>query len=557
MRASQSARYRLSQSRAAHGSRVLQHDMSMRSFNTEGPIDAQDHYCIPPLERVDLDHVLNWIHQEEYFVLHAPRQTGKTSTLLALQDLLNSGTAGAYRCVYVNLEASQAAREDVGRAMLSILDELALRAELVLNDEFVRDTWRDALEMSGPLGALKRVLTEWSLASPHPLVLLVDEIDALVGDTLISVLRQLRSGYDRRPASYPQSVVLCGVRDVRDYRIHSSSKTAYVGVGGVFNISAGSLRLGDFTEVEVGRLLEQHTTETGQGFLPEALDRVWTQTLGQPWLVNALCDRSCFRRDQAGGGAVTEDDVWSAQEQLILDRVVHLDQLTDKLRDGRVRRVIEPMLSGNQGWGEPTKNLAGRHDLEYVRELGLIARDGPLRIANPIYAEAVTREMTAAAQGELPQEPARYVDAGHGLNAARLLADFQDFFRQHSEHWLKRFDYEEAAPQLLLQAFLQRIAPWGGRIAREYGLGRGRTDLLIVWPRDSGEQRFVVECKILRQDLESTIRSGLSQAAEYMDRCAAEEGHLVIFDREKRLWKDKAFQQNEVVNGLPIYVWGM
>ena len=77
--------------------------MSMRSFNTEGPIDAQDHYCIPPLERVDLDHVLNWIHQEEYFVLHAPRQTGKTSTLLALQSLLNSGTVGTYRCVYVNL----------------------------------------------------------------------------------------------------------------------------------------------------------------------------------------------------------------------------------------------------------------------------------------------------------------------------------------------------------------------------------------------------------------------------------------------------------------------
>ena len=531
--------------------------MSMRWFNTEGPINAQDHYCIPPLERVDLDHVLNWIRQKEYFILHAPRQTGKTSTLLALQGLLNSGTAGAYRCVYVNLEGGQAAREDVGEAMRSILDEFALRAQLVLKDEFVRDTWPDTLEMSGPDGALKRVLTEWSLASPHPLVLLVDEIDALVGDTLISVLRQLRSGYDRRPASFPQSVVLCGVRDVRDYRIHPASRTESFTGGGVFNISAGSLRLGDFTEVEVGRLLEQHTAETGQAFLPEALNRVWTQTCGQPWLVNALCDRTCFRRDQAGGGAVTEDDVWSAQEQLILDRVVHLDQLTDKLRDGRVRRVIEPMLSGDQGWGGLSKNLAGLRDLEYVRELGLIARDDSPRIANPIYAEAVTREMTASAQGELPQEPARYVDADHGLNAAKLLADFQDFFRQHSEHWLKRIDYEDAAPQLLLQAFLQRIATWGGRVAREYGLGRGRTDLLIAWPRDSGERRFVVECKILRQGLESTIRSGLAQTAEYMDRCAAEEGHLVIFDREKRLWKDRVFQQNEVVNGLPIYVWGM
>ena len=55
-------------------------------------------------------------------------------------------------------------------------------------------------------------------------MLLIDEIDTLIGDTLISVLRQLRAGYVRRPESFPQSVVLCGVRDVRDYRIHSSTE---------------------------------------------------------------------------------------------------------------------------------------------------------------------------------------------------------------------------------------------------------------------------------------------------------------------------------------------
>ena len=53
------------------------------------------------------------------------------------------------------------------------------------------------------------------------------------------------------------------------------------------------------------------------------------------------------------------------------------------------------------------------------------------------------------------------------------------FFREHSEHWIKRFAYREAGPQLLLQAFLQRIVNSGGRIEREYGLGKMRTDLLI------------------------------------------------------------------------------
>ena len=374
----------------------------MHFFNTEGPVVAREHYCIPPLERLNLARVLRFIQAKKYFSLHAPRQTGKTSALLALQDLLNSGSEGDYRCVYVNVEGSHTAREDVERAMRSILDDLALRAELALEDDFVQRTWRDSLESSGADGALKRVLTKWSMASPHPLVLLIDEIDALVGDTLISVLRQLRSGYDRRPASFPHSVVLCGVNDVRDYRIQSGSRSEHVAGGSVFNISAGSLRLGDFSEAEVHALLGQHTAETGQTFLPQALQRVWAQTCGQPWLVNALCARACFGDERVGAGPVTEGAILKAQEQLVLDRVVHFDQLAESLREERVQRVIEPLLGGAAQTGEPSKNLERQRDLEYVRNLGLIAPDDPPRFANPIYAQIVPPGLMAAAQGDLP-----------------------------------------------------------------------------------------------------------------------------------------------------------
>ena len=146
------------------------------------------------------------------------------------------------------------------------------------------------------------------MANPTPLVLLIDEIDSLVGDTLLSVLRQLRAGYEQRPEGFPQSVVLCGVRDVsmrgacpsrspaegsRDYRIRSSAGEVIAG-GSPFNIAAKSLRMGDFTEAETRALMAQHTGETGQGFSTAALDAVWTQTQGQPWLVNALCAGACF-----------------------------------------------------------------------------------------------------------------------------------------------------------------------------------------------------------------------------------------------------------------------
>ena len=489
----------------------------MRTFNTEGPVIPESHYHIPPLDRMDLDYVLSLIRERKYFILHAPRQTGKTSTLLALQDHLNSGAAGDCRCIYANLERGQTAREDVPYAIESVLTEFALRARLVLKDDFVRRTWRDSLAETGPHNALTEVLTEWALADERPLVLLIDEIDALLGDSLLSVLRQLRSGYDRRPASFPQSIVLCGVRDLRDYRIHSRSKGEPVTAGSAFNISAASLRLGDFSRTEVEALLAQHTGESGQAFQPEAVERVWTQTQGQPWLVNALCGRACFRSPSAFDRShpITEAAILEAQEQIILQRVAHLDQLADKLREDRVRRVIEPLLSGEGHLEEPTKNLDRLRDLEYARDLGLLAGDAPPRIANPIYAEVIPRELTAATQDDLPLQPVWYIEADGGLNLVKLLEGFQDFFRQHSEHWLKRFEYQEAGPQLLLQAYLQRVVNSGGRIEREYGLGLGRTDLLVAWPHAEGERRFVIECKILRDGLRGPLRKGLAQTAGY------------------------------------------
>ncbi len=526
----------------------------MRFFNTTGPVVPADHYCISPLERLNLGEIRALVRDKRYFVLHAPRQTGKTSILLALRNLLNSGVEGGYRCLYMNVEVGQAAREDVARAMRAILSEMAIRARTTFRDESLAGLWPGILETAGPDGALREVLARWCEADPEPLVLLMDEIDSLLGDTLLSVLRQLRAGYDARPGSFPHSVVLCGVRDVRDYRIHSSAENAVIAGGSAFNIKAESLRLGDFTEAESEALLRQHTEESGQAFSPAALETVWAQTRGQPWLVNALGYDACFR-NEAGrdrGRAITEDDVREAQERLILRRETHMDQLADKLQEDHVRRVIGPLLSGGDERGFSAR------DIEYVRDLGLIAGDDPLRIANPIYAEVVPRELTYAAEAGLVQDTAWYVHPDGGLHLDKLLAAFQEFFREHSEHWMARFDYQEAGPQLLLQAFLQRVVNGGGRIEREYGLGRGRTDLLIVWPHGKRISRFVVECKVLHKGLDRTVADGLWQTLGYMDRCGAESGHLVIFDRtEGRWWKDKLFRRDESVDGRPVTVWGM
>ena len=537
-----------------------------RFFNTAGPIIAEDHYHVPPLQRVDYDEALMLIRQKRYFVLHAPRQTGKTSTLLALRDRLNGG--GEFRCAYVNVETGQSAREDVAEAMRAILGQMASEAEYVLNDPTLRRTSLDTLEAFGPHEALRGTLARWSESDPKPLVLLIDEVDALVGDTLLAVLRQLRAGYPDRPRRFPQTVILCGVRDVRDYRIRSAAENQIIAGGSAFNIKAKSLRMGDFSRREVESLLGQHTEETGQAFTDEARREIWDLTQGQPWLVNALAYEACFD-DKAGrdrSGEITGEAIQNAREQLILRRETHLDQLADKLQEERVRRVIEPLLSG-----AGTVESIRPDDLQYVRDLGLVARDRPLRVANPIYREVIPRDLTWTTQEiSIHHDPAWYVDDAGALRAGKLLAAFQEFFREHSEHWVERFQYKEAGPQLLLQAFLQRIVNSGGRIEREYGLGRRRTDLLLMWPlreragggmqagEDRPTQKIVVECKVLHRGLERTLHEGLEQTRAYMDRCAAAEGHLVIFDRtEGRSWEDKIYRREETEGGAPVTAWGM
>ncbi|MGK5093219.1 AAA-like domain-containing protein [Deltaproteobacteria bacterium TL4] len=524
----------------------------MRFFNTSGPVNPEDHYSLSPLSRFDLKNILALIEQKKYFVLHAPRQTGKTSCLLALRDYLNQ--TGNYHCLYVNVEAGQAARENVQEAMSAILSSFASKAQDLEGITELQTQWKNILDTVGAYNALNETLRVWTQAQTLPTILFLDEIDSLVGDTLISVLRQLRAGYTDRPSRFPQTIILCGVRDVRDYRMHSDGKDIITG-GSAFNIMDESLRLGNFSRQEMEELYAQHSRETGQIFEQTALDLVWELTCGQPWLVNALAYESCFRMkgDSDRNIPITAVVMEQAKENLILRRETHLDQLADKLKEDRVRRVLEPFLMGSLEMLNP-------HDVEYVIDLGLLGQqiNRGLTISNRIYQEIIPRELSYPSQISLVQDTLWYVNPDGKLDIPKLLTAFQEFFRKHSEHWVERFDYKEAGPQLLLQAFLQRILNGGGRIEREYGLGRGRTDLLVIWNYEGGVQEVVIEMKIQYDSLEATIREGLGQTWEYMDRCGTDEGHLIIFNRRpKVVWSKKIFQKSRIFEGHPLTVWGM
>jgi type II secretory pathway predicted ATPase ExeA len=503
-----------------------------KHFNTAGPNISELHYLIDPLARVDLTNVLELIAQQRYFVLHAPRQTGKTTCLLAMRDYLNS--KNDYLALYVNIEAAQASRGDVSMGVATVVDSISRAATIMFGTSMLEARQAD-IGRSGRNGvyAILQALAE--LAN-KPLVLFLDEVDALIGDTLISLLRQIRAGYTDRPKHFPQTIVLCGVRDVRDYRMTMADGEVISG-GSAFNIKAESLRLGDFSRAEMTALYQQHSDATGQVFSEAALELAWLSTQGQPWLVNALAEQAVWKTKENldRTQAIDLERLRAAREALILRNDTHLDQLSDKLREPRVRAVIEPMLIGE-------RSQAHEADEQYVFDLGLIRRDLVSKTslpANAIYAEILPRVLSKVAQSSLHPDDIRssWQTAAGRLNPRQFLLNFLDFWREHGESMMRSVPYHEAAPHLVLMAYLQRVINGGGRIEREYAAGSGRLDLLVI----VADQQMAVEVKVWRSGRKDPLIEGLQQMQRYLHRLNLAEGFLVIFDQraEVTVWDER------------------
>lgn len=464
---------------------------------------------VDPVPR--LPSVRRLLDRNQYFAVHAPRQSGKTTTLLALcRDLCATGERVA---VYVSCGSTAAAGDDFETAERQIVAAIQDAADEDLPLELLPpDPWP-----TGPPGTrLNLGLQHWAQHCPKPIVLFLDEIDALTGPSLVSVLQQLRDGYPSRPRAFPASVVLCGLRDVWD-----SGPTA-----SPFNIKVESFRIRDFTEDQVRDLYAQHTAETGQEFTGEAVERAFYYTQGQPWLVNAIAAEIIDKMEISS--EITAHHIDEAKERLIFARATHLDSLVARLNEPRVRKVIEPLIAGQVTPNDTTYT----NDVSYVRDLGLVREGNPVTVANPIYREVIVRVLAAGVERQITASPQRFLLPDGRLDLRRILEEFTNFWRENGEIATKGMRYHETAPQLVLMAYLQRIVNGGGYIDREYGIGMGRIDLLIRKPYGEGNlQREAMELKVWRPETKDPLDDGLRQLGEYLDRLGLDSGTLVIFDR--------------------------
>jgi len=525
--------------------------MSQKYFNIAGPCNSKEHYILDPLRGIG-NELRILIERGHYFIIHAARQSGKTTLLKELTNNIN--TEGKYHALYCSLEGVQEFIEpEKGIPAVVKCIKSALCGYGMPNDFAVDADYDDIANV------LKTTLTAYCKTLDKPLVIFFDEADCLANGTLITFLRQLRNGYiNKVDVPFVNSIALVGMRNLRDYKVHIRPESQTLGSSSPFNIVSETMTLKNFTCEDVAEFYSQHTLATGQVFEKDAVEFVFEQTQGQPWLVNAIAREAVEKICKSDySTSITQDMAKQAIQNIILERGTHFDSLMERLKERRVRNVIQPLILGDSMAVDRASD-----DYLYTRDLGLIREAGGSIVepANKIYAEIIVRQLNYTMQETLKlerpsDELPKYIVKGK-ININALLKEFQAFWRENSEIWTTKYkenfyQYDEAAPHLVIQAFLQRVLNGGGHISREMALGKNRADICIEWEG----QKYPIELKLYQGT--KTIKDSTVQILKYMERVGSKDGWVVIFDRTpKKSWSKKLYVKEVKQTGKKITIFG-
>ncbi|MDR0549294.1 MAG: AAA-like domain-containing protein [Deltaproteobacteria bacterium] len=527
-----------------------------KTFNTTGPCVPCEHYMLPVLPRLPL--VDDMIAGKFYFVIHAPRQSGKTTFLHELVNNINS--KGLYYSFCCSLEINDRIK-DINSAIDNIITSINLAlAESPVSALNQKAFLYDNLPgMDNPSFKIRLILNRLSVDLDKELIVFFDEADCLSAeDQLIVFLRQIRNGYNNRSISkfskFPRSLALVGMRDIRDYLTQVRPDEQSKGVASPFNIKKKALTLANFTEIEIGALYRQHTLATGQIFEDAAVASTWYWSEGQPWLVNALADVVVTERlNKDYSVTITKDHIDEAAEILIQRRDAHIDSLLTRLTEPRVIKVMDAVFSGSLSSAD---NL---DDRRYCLDLGLVTEreNGTLWPANQIYKEVMSRVISDQIQRifNLQIERKNWSD-GKVLFVSELLNEFQQFFRHDSDSFPKQYenlaayDYDEAIFSFMLLAYLQFAFNGSARVVRQFAEGRGAVDIAVLYQG----REYLIEVKIKKN---TSLPKSLKQIDGYLDKTNESEGWLVIVDKDpKKSWNKKIYWKTQEYNGKTIHVIG-
>ena len=351
----------------------------IKYFNVAGPCVPDKHYMLDPFRNIGKE-LTDLINKEQYFIIHAARQSGKTTLLKALTRMMNA--QGKHYALYCSLEAIDGL-PDPKDGIPEIVRKIAAN---IRNQGLPKGFALDA-DYENFTNVLNNSFVDYCRSLDKPLLVFFDEADCLCDGTLVSFLRQLREGYINRPdVPFVHSLALVGMRNIRDYKSQIRPDSQTLESASPFNIVKEFISLRNFTKPEIAELYTQHTAETGQVFELEAVDYAFEQTQGQPWLVNAIAcecvEKICKKDDTI---PITQEMVLQAISAIVLKNPAHLDYLQEMLKHPKINKVIEKLFCGD---GFVNSNS---DEYLYIRDLGLIKDDN--KPTNPIYANLIAEIM--------------------------------------------------------------------------------------------------------------------------------------------------------------------
>jgi hypothetical protein len=520
------------------------------------------------------------IQGEFYFILHAPRQSGKTTYLFDIVDKINND--GIYYALYCTLETLDNIYDpDTGIDYILMLIYESIEASNLKNSVSLVNNFKPSRSFSTPT-KIKSFLNYLCNNLDKELIIFFDEADCIAEEPLITFLRQIRQGYNTRfrlNNKFPRSMALVGMRDIRDYLKSVRSESESKGLASPFNIKKDALTLDNFTKEEIAILYRQHTVASGQMFDELAISRAWHWSEGQPWLVNALAYETIVKilhNDYAS--PVSSQLIDQAAENLIKRRDIHIDSLLERLKEPRVASVMNGVFAGTS-----LKGSKYIDDRRYCLDLGLVALDANnnLRPANALYQEVISRVLIDPVQSLL-NENIELLKWNNGkiVFISAILKSFQNFWRENAFSFPLRINepeiesfkekiaeidnkdlaleildlvarkYDEAVYSIILMAFLQRVVNGGAKVYRQFAEGRGSVDLLVSF----NEQKYLIECKIKGH---MPMDKCVTQLMGYLDSAGDKEGWLVIFDRKRnKSWDEKITWETTQVEGFTVHIVG-
>jgi hypothetical protein len=489
-----------------------------RFFEKSGIVDPGASYY------VQLENVTNMDNQDlktmvdlgRYFSIFAPRQSGKTTffkgfcrrlekdplyvaILLSFQDYKNLSAPRFYQLIQKSIYRQLISRlEFVGcphlDAIKSYLDTHVLSDHISFRELF------DALN-----GMVKQ----------KKIVIFIDEFDGIPRDELENFLTSLRELYQEYKESKDKalnSVGLVGIRNI----------TKLI-VGGVspFNI-ADQVGLPPFSLKNVGDLYAQYTAETNQPITDEAVKTVYTETAGQPWLVNRLGTILTVEIKPETTERITEEDVTEAVEILLYEDNSHFDNITEKAKRHK-ETFMDVVFNG-------VEYVPGDEEQSLLLTHGLIKAEGKnIRVSNPIYKKRFTRTFFREARATVDIANKGYFTTDGFLNMEAIISDFEEYIMQIGvdAFYAGKKPYEKTG-QFLLTAWLYQFVEGGkGELRFETPTGLGRMDILLTY----GGRKYIVETKINRSNIEKTLDRAIDQLCEkYLLTEQSDEGCVVVFD---------------------------